>query len=942
MIELLCYIAYGINSEIFRLPPLLILGGNMKKRIISALLCVMLVFSLYIPSVASGSSAQTVPSGYTPIYTRADLVNVKNNLSGKYILMNDIDLRGTYYGTWVPIGTSGNAFTGTFDGNGHVVRGLYINTSANYQGLFGMNCGVIKNLTVQGSVSGGEYVGGIAGASYKSTNSTAEIVLSNLRNECTVTGTGNYVGGIVGCAKVVTESGDVKSTVSNCTNAGKVKGYEKYTGGIAGANISYVSSVTSKDARAAAYITNCANAENVNGVMVVGGICGTNQAETAKSNAKASAASKISLCSNTASVTASEAAAGGICGVNDTTTFNKAEATVDFCGNTGTVVCSGIDAGGVVSRNQSETSTTAAVAKSTVSNTYNRGTVKAGRYIGGIVAYNCANSLYGSCYSTVSKSYSSGYLGSGESVGGAVGYTYTGANVTFSSGSYKVSKTECTGCYYLNGTAPTGIGHGSGSVSSISGSTLASLASSLGTGWKQGSNYPEIIDLPWTNSYATISGNISIKGTVGIGKTLTLDTGDIYPAGATYSAKWYKNGTAVKTGLSYDFAESDYNCEIYCIVYSTGSYNGTLRTVSIFPKRKKLTGTLGFSERVEYDRTVGAVLPDKNATVRYEWSADSEKLSSEPTLYLQKEHIGKTLTLTVTGYGDYEGSLAASAVIEKRTVGGKVKTVFDSSKYGETLSMDYSGVEFINDGLYDYELNWLCDDEVYKNGESVILPEDAVGKVFKAQLVILDADPYYRGTVSGEEITCSGWANPFLDVKTGQWYETSVRFAYENGLFSGIEKHIFSPNTKATRAMFVTVLSRLYGNKTDNNVTSAFTDVESGAWYAGAVEWASRAGITSGTSATTFSPDMPITREQMCAMLKRYADYVRADLVPETSAIPFADQNDISAYAVKAVTLMHDCGIISGKTATEFLPGDSATRAEVSSVLRRFCAYMNK
>ena len=77
-------------------------------------------------------------------------------------------------------------------------------------------------------------------------------------------------------------------------------------------------------------------------------------------------------------------------------------------------------------------------------------------------------------------------------------------------------------------------------------------------------------------------------------------------------------------------------------------------------------------------------------------------------------------------------------------------------------------------------------------------------------------------------------------------------------------------------------------------------------------------------------------------MLKRYADYAHADLVPETSAIPFADQKNISAYAVKAVTLMHDCGIISGKTATEFLPGDSATRAEVSSVLRRFCAYMNK
>lgn len=914
----------------------------MKKKIVAALLCALFLLSLFTPSAASGGSSQTVPSGYTPIYTRDDLVNVRNDLSGKYILMNDIALRGTYYGAWVPIGTSGKAFTGVFDGNGHVVRGLYINTSSDYQGLFGMNCGTIKNLTVQGSVSGGEYVGGIVGVSYKSSNSTDEIVLSGLRNECTVTGTGNYVGGIVGCAKTVTESGNVKSTVSDCTNAGTVKGYSNYVGGIVGANISYVSSVTTREASAAAYISDCANAADVSGSMAVGGICGTNQAETARSNARASAVSKISLCSNTSSVTADEAAAGGIAGVNDTTTFNKAEATVEFCGNTGAVVCSGVDAGGVVSRNQSETSTSAAVAKSTVSNSFNRGSVRADRFIGGLIAYNCANSLYGSSYATLKNSYSTGYLGSGESVGGAVGYTYTGANISYASGAYKVSKTECFDCYYLTGTASAGIGNGSGSVSEMSAGGLTSLASDLGSGWKQGSNYPEIVGLPWTNSYLTISGNVSIQGNIGIGKTLTLDMGDIAPEGATYGAKWYRNGSVVKNGLTYEFSESDYNCELYCIVYATGSYNGTLKTASIYPKRRKITGTLGISGTIEYDRTVKALLSDKNVTVNYDWSVGGKTVGRASSLYLTKDFVGKTLTLEVTAYGDYEGSLTASARVEKRTVSGKVKTGFNTTKYGETLTMDYSGVEFINDGEYKYELRWLCDGEVYKTGETLVLPEDGVGKVFCPQIAVLETDPYYRGAMTGEGISCTSWANPFSDVKAGQWYETSVRFAYENGIFAGTDKHVFSPDTKATRAMFVTVLSRLDGNVTDNNVTGVFTDVERGAWYAGAVDWANRAGITSGTSATTFSPDMPITREQMCAMLKRYADYAKANLVPETTATPFEDGDDISPYAMAAVTLMHDCGIISGETETEFVPGDSATRAEVSSILRRYCAYINR
>lgn len=915
----------------------------MKKRIISFLCTLALVLSLAPTAFASVDSQTKVPAGYTPIYTRADLVNVKNNLSGKYILMNDIGLGGTYYGAWTPIGTSGKAFTGVFDGNNHVVRGLYINTTASYQGLFGFNCGVIKNLTVQGSVSGGEYVGGVCGASYKNSNATDSVELSGLRNECKVTGTGNYVGGICGCAKVVTESGTVESNVTNCTNSGAIKGYSKYVGGICGANIAYVSSTTAKSASAVANITNCANVGEISGKMVIGGVCGTNQAQTVRSNSKAKAYAKISLCSNTGSVTASDSACGGVCAVNDATTYNIAEATVDSCYNSGMVASTGVDAGGVVSRNQSESMTTAAVAKCTVSNVYNLGTVRASKYIGGLVAYNCANSEYGTCYATVTKGYSAGTLSSADSVGGAVGYTYTGANVTYASGLSKVSKTVCNGCYYLSGTASKGIGHGEGTVSALSSSDLKAAYTSLGSAvWKKGSGYPEINGVRETNTYPAISGNITIEGELRIGRSLTLNVKDIAPSGVTYSVKWYRDGKEIGTGSSHVMSEDDYGHEIYCVLYASGRFNGSLRSASVKPEKIKLDGELLFSCPVEYDRTVGALLPYGNVSANYEWKIDGKSVSREKTYYIDKDAIGKTLTLTVTGYGDYAGTMTGSAVVEKRTVDGKISVKFENTKYGNTVEMDISAVKGLEENGYKYDLVWLCDGEFYKGGSTLIMPESRVGQDFLPMFVIRDEDELYRGSIAGDAITCSSWSNPFVDVKTGTWYEPSVRYTYESGLFSGVTQHTFEPDEKMTRAMFVVVLSRLYGAKTDNNVQSEFSDVKSGSWYTGAVVWASNAGITSGTSKTAFSPDEPITREQMCTMLIRYAAYANMPLVSDTSAEPFADEGDVSSYAKDAVKLMHDCGLISGKTKTKFMPKDDATRAEVSSILSRWCAYNNE
>ena len=121
----------------------------------------------------------------------------------------------------------------------------------------------------------------------------------------------------------------------------------------------------------------------------------------------------------------------------------------------------------------------------------------------------------------------------------------------------------------------------------------------------------------------------------------------------------------------------------------------------------------------------------------------------------------------------------------------------------------------------------------------------------------------------------------------------------------------------------------------ENSTTgsSGFSDVAANTYYSAAVAWGVRAGVTNGTSATTFSPDAPITREEICAMLYRYANYQGHNFSYTQAAQAFTDQNDISTYALSAVDTMHRSGIIDGYINGSFLPQRYANRAEAAKML---------
>lgn len=180
----------------------------------------------------------------------------------------------------------------------------------------------------------------------------------------------------------------------------------------------------------------------------------------------------------------------------------------------------------------------------------------------------------------------------------------------------------------------------------------------------------------------------------------------------------------------------------------------------------------------------------------------------------------------------------------------------------------------------------------------------------------------------------------FTDVRETDWFYDDVVFAYENGLFSGTTATTFSPYAPMTRAMLVTVLYRLEGEPAVTG-RSGFSDVMIGSYYEAAVTWAADNGIVNGTSATTFSPSENVTREQMAAILCRYAQYKQYGTSASASLSAFSDASAVSTYAKAPLSWAVAEKLVNG-TDGKLLPRASATRAQVAAILHRFVENITK
>lgn len=179
---------------------------------------------------------------------------------------------------------------------------------------------------------------------------------------------------------------------------------------------------------------------------------------------------------------------------------------------------------------------------------------------------------------------------------------------------------------------------------------------------------------------------------------------------------------------------------------------------------------------------------------------------------------------------------------------------------------------------------------------------------------------------------------PYLDANPKAWYHDGVHFCIEEGLMNGYHATIFAPNDTTTRAMVVTMLWRLEG-KPEVASSCSFEDVAGGSYYAQAVDWAQKSGVVYGFSDTVFGPNRHITREQLIAIMWRYAKYKDVDVSmgKNTELNKFDDHSDVTAYAVDAVKWSVAANVVKGKTDTTLDPKSDATRAQIAMIFQRYC-----
>lgn len=177
----------------------------------------------------------------------------------------------------------------------------------------------------------------------------------------------------------------------------------------------------------------------------------------------------------------------------------------------------------------------------------------------------------------------------------------------------------------------------------------------------------------------------------------------------------------------------------------------------------------------------------------------------------------------------------------------------------------------------------------------------------------------------------------YTDLNMGEWYHDGIHYCLDEGLMDGVDAGMFAPNATTSRAMIVTILWRLQGSP-EVEATETFTDVSPDAWYAKAIAWAVAEGVADGYGEGLFGPNDAITREQLAAMLWRYAGSPEAD----GDLSVFADGADTSSWAEQAMSWAVALGLLTGVDNDRLAPGGQATRAQAATILMRFAQSETK
>lgn len=336
--------------------------------------------------------------------------------------------------------------------------------------------------------------------------------------------------------------------------------------------------------------------------------------------------------------------------------------------------------------------------------------------------------------------------------------------------------------------------------------------------------------------------------------------------------------------------------------------------------------------------------------------ADEKTPATAPTDYTWTKASGTTVTVSsLTPNHTYQvwvriaetwntlaGTAESAAETVNTTASSSSGIVIGGSKPNVTVTTPENGTITTDQGKNPPKGTvvtiTVTPDEGYETKDVTVV--DSMGKKLT---VTKNEDGTYSFTMPGSSVKVSATfisktqvsSGTFSDVTDDKWFAESVKYVVEHGLMVGTSESVFSPDAATTRGMIVTILYRLAG---EPEVKSGpFTDVPAGRWYTNAVSWAEANGIVGGYGDGTFGPEDNITREQMAAILYRYARYMGYDVTGTANLNAFIDLNDLASYAKEATAWANASGLISGITETTLNPKGTATRAQVSMILMRFC-----
>ncbi|MDO4540470.1 MAG: S-layer homology domain-containing protein, partial [Syntrophomonadaceae bacterium] len=180
----------------------------------------------------------------------------------------------------------------------------------------------------------------------------------------------------------------------------------------------------------------------------------------------------------------------------------------------------------------------------------------------------------------------------------------------------------------------------------------------------------------------------------------------------------------------------------------------------------------------------------------------------------------------------------------------------------------------------------------------------------------------------------------YSDVSDSDWFKGAVSYASDNGLFQGTGGGQFSPQVSMSRAMYVTVLSRLEQNTFPDVIIAGdggFSDVAAGVWYTTPVSWAADNDIVNGMGDGLFAPDFDVSREQMVTILYRYCVYNGYAVSEAGNIDSYHDAAQVAEWALDAMRWACGAGVIKGDDMGNLNPQASATRAEAAQMLKNFC-----